>query len=460
MRILFVAGYDHPAYHRKVELLADAPDVDLLHVTVTGYGRESGWYPSADGRRRYQVQAFGARWLGGRADGHRAVLWPPTFGLNRFRPQIIQYESDVETLGSAELVLARSLLARRARLIGYSWQNILRKRNLAVRLLAALNLRAADAMICSSSEAVTVLRRQGYRRGAEVMPLVGVDRRYFLPKPAGDLRQRLGLDGFVVGYVGRLVPEKGVDVLLRAIQQLPAAGRLLIVGDGSEKGALVTLAESLGIAARCHFHDGVPYEQVADYMNAMDVLVLPSRTTPNWKEQFGRVLVEAMACRVPVVGSNSGAIPEVIDCPECIFPEGDPGALKTILQRLLEDPAQRLALADRGYRHVLSDYTTERLAERLLVLWRGLLPTAIGVGWTGRYETASDRLLSASIPSDSRKRPLVGPGLHRLDQRRPRRGRVFPGHYQPHLPADLGFYDLRLDETRQAQARSGAPVWH
>jgi glycosyltransferase involved in cell wall biosynthesis len=374
MRILFVAGYDHDAYHRKVELLADAPDVDLLHVTVAGYGRESGWYPSADGRRRYRVQTFEARWLGGPADGHRAWLWPPHFGLNRFRPDIVQYESDVETLGSAELVMARAVLARRSRLIGYSWQNILRKRRLAVRWLAQMNLRAADAMICSSTEAVTVLRRQGYVRGASVMPLVGVDRRYFRPKSARKLRQNLGLDGWVVGYVGRLVPEKGVDVLLRALQQLPQTGHLLIVGDGRERDALMVLAESLGIAPRCHFQAGVAYEQVAEYMSAMDVLVLPSRTTPHWKEQFGRVLVEAMACQVAVVGSDSGAIPEVIGSPECIFPEGNAGALAGLLQRLLGDPDARLALADRGYQRVLTEYTTEHLAERLLDLWRGLCP--------------------------------------------------------------------------------------
>lgn len=383
MRVLFVAGYNHAAYHRKVELLADASDVELVHVTVTGYGKESGWYPSADGRRRYRVQTFEARWLGGPADGHRACLWPPHFGLNGFRPDIIQYESDVETLGSAELVLARAALARQSRLIGYSWQNILRKRRLAVRWLVGMNLRAADHVICSSSEAVSVLRQQGYARGASILPLVGVDRRFFYPMPSGQLRENLGLHGWVVGYVGRLVPEKGVDVLLRAFQQLPPTGYLLIVGNGSERMVLLSLAESLGIASRCCFQAGVSYDRVAEYMNAMDVLVLPSRTTPNWKEQFGRVLVEAMGCQVATVGSDSGAIPEVIGCPACVFPEGDSTALAAILRRLTDNASERLAITRRGYERVQMEYTVEHLAECLLALWRGMQPVA-GESRTGK----------------------------------------------------------------------------
>jgi glycosyltransferase involved in cell wall biosynthesis len=383
MRVLLVAGYDHAAYHRKVELLADAPDVELLHVTVAGYGREGGWYPSADGRRRYRVQTFEARWLGGPADGHRACLWPPHFGLNRFRPDIVQYESDLETLGSAELVLARAALARQARLIGYTWQNILRRRRLAVRWLVHMNLRAADHMICSSTEAVTVIRRQGYLRGASVMPLVGVDRRLFNPRPSRQVRESLGLDCLVVGYVGRLIPEKGLDVLLRAFQQLPQAGHLLIVGDGSERATLMALAESLGIGSRCRFQTGVAYDLVPDYMNAMDVLVLPSRTTPHWKEQFGRVLVEAMACQVAVVGSDSGAIPEVIGCPECVFPEGDSVALASILRRLADDSLARAAIACRGCQRVQNEYTTERLAQRLLALWRRMGPSVCSEAMDG-----------------------------------------------------------------------------
>jgi glycosyltransferase involved in cell wall biosynthesis len=258
----------------------------------------------------------------------------------------------------------------------YSWQNLLRPRRFHVRQVVDYNLRAADHIVCASAEAVDVLRRKGYRQGSCVMPLVGVDTRLFTPAPQPDLRQSLALSGAVIGYVGRLVPEKGIDTLLHAFAQIPARGELLLVGDGPHESDLRALAHTLGIAARCRFVPTVSYDQVADYLNLMDVLVLPSRTTPHWKEQFGRVLVEAMGCGVTVVGSDSGAIPEVIGAAGFVFAEGDAAALAAILAQLTADPALRRTKATEGWQRVQAQYTVERIAHQLLGVWRSLLTDA------------------------------------------------------------------------------------
>src|SRR5260221_14335510 len=92
----------------------------------------------------------------------------------------------------------------------------------------------------------------------------------------------------------------------------------------------------------------MPPARLAAQFCQIDALVLRSLTTPVWKEQFGRVLTEAMACGVPVVGSSSGAIPEVIGEAGLIFPEGDAAALAGCLAKLQQPPALRLALAQRG----------------------------------------------------------------------------------------------------------------
>jgi glycosyltransferase involved in cell wall biosynthesis len=371
MRILYLSGYTHPSHHRKVELLADAPDVEILNVNGLNCGRTPGRYPSANGRRSYTMRVLPTAAIG-RSDVHRTVYWPPRFGIRQFRPHLIYCEHEQESLMAAEAALVRGVCAPGTPLILYSWQNLVRPRGLPVAAVCAFTLAAAQHVFCASSEGIEVLRRQGYRGGASVIQQMGLDTRLFYPKTTDALRTQLGLKGFVVGFIGRLAPEKGIDTLLHAAARMQSPIQVLIVGSGPERAALQTLAGQLGIVERCRFVEAVPQEDLVDYMVALDLLVLPSRTAVNWKEQFGRVLVEAMACRVAVAGSASGAIPEVIGDAGRIFPEGDASALAAILDELANAPDLRHALAEAGYRRALESYTIERLAERTLNAWRQL----------------------------------------------------------------------------------------
>ncbi len=371
MHVLLFSGYNHPSHHRKVELLADAPNVEIRQILLPDSGKKGGVQSSANGRREYYVREVPVYSLGEPGDVHRIYQWPPVFGIRAWKPDIIQCEHELESVLTAEIAIAARFAAPGARLIVYSWQNILRNRTLPVRMISHFNLRSAHHAICASTEAVSVLQSQGYAKGATVMPLMGLDRRYFYPNQTA-LRTQLKLGKFVVGYIGRLVPEKGIDLILRAVAQMQQSVDLLIVGDGPEKAQLQSLATQLGIGERCLFVAAVPQTDVVNYYNVMDVLALPSRTTANWKEQFGRVLVEAMACKVVVVGSNSGAIPEVVGDAGCIFPEGDFNALATILNHLETDKEYRYEIAERGYQRALATYSIERLATNTLDLWETL----------------------------------------------------------------------------------------
>ncbi len=93
-------------------------------------------------------------------------------------------------------------------------------------------------------------------------------------------------------------------------------------------------------------------------------MVLPSLTRPNWKEQFGRVLCEAMACETPVIGSNSGEIPYVIDDAGLVFQEGNSQELAACVRRLLDDPQLYATLATKGRQRVLENYTQEQIAKQ------------------------------------------------------------------------------------------------
>ncbi len=184
-----------------------------------------------------------------------------------------------------------------------------------------------------------------------IIPL-GVDVEAFRPDRAAGaaIRRSLGWEVGgppVVGYLGRFIPEKGIRLLTGVLDQLGAPWRALFVGGGPMEAELRTWAARHG--DRVRVATGVPHDGVSAYLNAMDILAAPSQTTPHWREQFGRMLVEAFACGVPVVGSDSGEIPSVIADAGLVVPEADEAAWAAALARLTGDPGLRADLAARGF---------------------------------------------------------------------------------------------------------------
>lgn len=169
----------------------------------------------------------------------------------------------------------------------------------------------------------------------------------------------------VIGYVGRLVEAKGVHLLIEALSKLPAHVNLCITGEGPWRVKLEALAATLGVADRVTFQPLIPYASMPQLLNGYDVLVLPSLETGYWKELFGRVLIEAMACEVPVVASHSGGIPEVVGDAGILFKPGNVDDLKRKLLELLTRPRERKDLAQRGRERVLQNFDTPVVAGQL-----------------------------------------------------------------------------------------------
>ena len=233
-------------------------------------------------------------------------------------------------------------------------------------------LRRADAAIFGSAGAREVWRAKGYRGRDAVIPQFGIDPGLF-PMRAEDLRIETG---FSVGFVGRLVREKGVDVLLNALAELPEAVHLTVIGAGPERAALGQLAARLGISERVVFGPWLPSTEIPGRLRRLDALVLPSRTTPYWKEQFGRVLLEAMASGTPVVGADCGEIGNVIGAAGLLFPEGDYAALAAALGRLLEDSALRQRFANNGRERVMANFTQAQVAAETVSFYRQMASAA------------------------------------------------------------------------------------
>jgi len=203
----------------------------------------------------------------------------------------------------------------------------------------------------------------------------GVDIQLFKKLDVSELKSQLKLDQkFVIGYVGRLLQMKGLDILLRAASQLKGLDyQLLMLGRGDYKTNLVSLSESLGISHKLLWVDAVPPEDVPRYINCMDVLVLPSLTTPGWVEFFGRVLVEAMACQVPVIGSDSGEIPNVIGDAGLIFHEGDANDLKDKLLLLANDRNLQSELSAQGLKRAICKYSWGQIAEDTYGVYKSII---------------------------------------------------------------------------------------
>jgi len=352
LAVLHVA-HSHQVSEGKIERLRD--DAGLrIHLV-----RSTRTPDRLDGTLRVPV------WR--RADPHRCLYGTLAFGLRRFHPDIVHVEEEPDSLAALQVALARRRWARRTRLVYHTWQNVRRELGPGARALLALTLRSADAILCASREAERVWRSLGFTGLTRTILPQGVDVSSFAPPPAPPPPGR-----FSVGYVGRLAAEKGCATLLDAVAALEPPAELTLVGDGPERRALEVRAGALGLAGRVRFTGTLPHESLPGVFAGFDVVVLPSRTTAVWKEQFGRVLAEAMACAVSVVGSDSGAIPDVIGDAGLVFPEGDAAALAQRLRTLRESPALRRQLGRRGRERAVAEFSEATLARQTAAFYREL----------------------------------------------------------------------------------------
>lgn len=199
-----------------------------------------------------------------------------------------------------------------------------------------------------SQHGTHAMSQLGFAGRITQIPL-GFDPHLFYPKSPDQIeavRRRLSLRVTTIAYFGRLLPEKGVDLLLQALAKLKDLPWQFLVDKFSTYQSPYVLKlqhqiETLGLIDRVIYFDAA-HSEIPDYMNAADIIVLPSVSTPKWKEQYGRVIPEAMACGKIVIGSQSGAIPELIGDCGFLFPEGDIEALTDRLHYLLTAPADEL----------------------------------------------------------------------------------------------------------------------
>jgi glycosyltransferase involved in cell wall biosynthesis len=373
MRVLLVSkALVASAYQRKAALLA-AQGVELTVVVPPYWNDDAG--RRAPLERLEHAEAAGYRLVveSMAFNGHFHYHFYPRLAarVREVRPDLLHMDEEPYNLAT----LHAFWLARRAgvRPLFFTWQNLPRRYPPPFCWMEQYCYRTAAGALAASGEAADVLRHKGYRGGVWVVPhtSVGVDQTRFYRRARGG--EPGGAGPFRVGFVGRLRPEKGAHLLVEAVAGLGGDVRLDLLGWGPEEARLRAQAEALGVGGSLTIHPALPSERVPEFLSRLDVLVLPSLTFPNWKEQFGRALTEAMACEVPVVGSDSGEIARVIGDAGLVFPEGDATALADRLRRLRDDPALRRDLAARGLARVRERYTPEQIARQTADVYRRVM---------------------------------------------------------------------------------------
>ena len=290
-----------------------------------------------------------------------------------FKPDVLHLFEEPFSFVCSEFISIFKMFSPNTKIIIESFENLdVVQRNI-FHYIQKFNLKNTDLLINIPQEGELIWRSRGFR-GCIKKGNVGVDTKKFF-KNYEFLKNKERLR---IGYVGRVTPEKGLDTLIEAFLALINGGfnvELSVVGSGNEDyvNKLKNKLNKLILENKVFFEESLDSDDLVSLYNKIDILVLPSLTTLRWKEQFGRVLIEAMACETVVAGSSSGEIPVVIGDAGVVFKEGDADDLFLKLKELILNPNLMEELAKKGKERVDKLYSWEVVAKQLKEYYSELL---------------------------------------------------------------------------------------
>lgn len=375
MKVLLVLGYSLPTQQALWEEVAKlGPDVHAAYSPDA-----PSWAPGSSVRPSFGTcHELEVRRLRGDRETWMAYRGLGTL-IRRLRPDLIHVLHEPWSIVASQVITVRTGLV-----VTHGWENLWDQGGAVERQLrhvtATRNLRNLSGFACANTSGITWARRWGLRFATPTLvvspDLPRLERFTSSEARRSAGRSRLGVDaGFVVGYVGRLVPEKGIAWLLESWRaaDLGRDAELLFAGAGPMEDEIRRAAtadrrvRSLGSVGLAH---------VPELMAALDVLVLPSLTTRDWCEQFGRVITEAMASGVPVIASDSGAIPEVVGDAGLLVSEGSVVQLSAALERLARDRDLALRLRGAGLARASTCFSPSHQAVRVEAFWNEIADAA------------------------------------------------------------------------------------
>jgi glycosyltransferase involved in cell wall biosynthesis len=288
--------------------------------------------------------------------------------LREVQPDVIYINHEPYAVATAQVVAANRVTLGRP--IGfYSCQNLHKRYPFPFSAMESMVYQQSRFAFPITEAVSNVLLEKGFQGERLVAPLALDPKQYYPGLRKAPPEGLSDFGGARIGFVGRLVESKGLRTLaaaLSVIRDIP--WQLVLVGTGDFAEELRQLLEIAGVMDRVQFAGYVPHSETPRWLASLDVLVLPSESQPNWTEQFGRVIPEALACGAPVIGSDSGEIPNLIGASGggVVFPERNPDALAAALRELLQNPDRRRTLAETGRRWVEREIALPAVASKMV----------------------------------------------------------------------------------------------
>lgn len=355
-------------YQTKLEAIAAQPDIELGVLMPTEWRDRAGTISYEPAHTHgYQTWVDPIRF-----NGSYHLHYYPSLEkrISEFKPNLIHF--DEEPYNLATWLGLRRAKSRGIKYLFFSWQNILRRYPPPFSWMEGAVLKQSDFAIMGNQAAVDVFRAKGYAGPQVVIPQFGISPSAFLtkPKPNHAVLSR----PTHVAFAGRLIKEKGIDLLLEALATLKEDHwRCSIAGQGPERENLEKQSERLGLQGKVVFTGSIPSTEMPTFLQGVDILVLPSRTMPNWKEQFGRIIIEAMASEAVVIGSSSGEIPHVIGKYGMTFPEDEVIPLREALSELIANPIKRLEIGRAARQYAIDQFSQEKIAQQTVEAYRQMM---------------------------------------------------------------------------------------
>lgn len=368
MKILVIGHPYMPAINRGkwIQFLKFFPDT-TLELVVPRSWPDALFSLEAENDSTLKVHQLPVLWAG--LEGRYVFRSGLKKIIQDFRPDIIHVEQGSDALVYAQAILLAKLAGVKAKFGFFTWMNIDIHRSRKVKWIEKFNLKKSHYAVCGNKAAEKLIRERGFNGPILKSAELGVDPTLFRKVNKPDLRKKLNIkEKLTVGFIGRLVPEKGILDLVQVWSELKKENidsQLLLIGKGPLREQIQSQIQSSQLADDFSILGPFNHKDLIPYMQALDILVLPSKTTSTWIEQFGHVLIEAMACEIPVVGSNSGAIPEVIGDAGLIFEEGNVAELKAKLKPLIQFFYEREKWGLMGCQRMVNNFSDEALAKKL-----------------------------------------------------------------------------------------------